>query len=45
MKRVCAWCQIELGTIDSSIHSKDATTHGICDACTTKKIRAMARKE
>jgi len=33
MKRVCAWCHTDLGTVDSERHSEDAVTHGMCDAC------------
>jgi hypothetical protein len=33
MKRVCAWCKKELGSVDSQEHSEDAITHGICRNC------------
>lgn len=33
MKRVCAWCNEELGRIDSQTASEDTITHGICGNC------------
>jgi hypothetical protein len=36
MKRVCAWCQADLGEIESKNQPVDAITHGICAACATR---------
>ena len=36
MKRVCAWCNTSLGTIESDLHHESAITHGICDSCLNK---------
>jgi len=33
MKRVCAWCRIELGRVDSQASSENMITHGICANC------------
>ena len=33
MKQVCAWCNKELGTIDSHADSGNVITHGICESC------------
>ena len=33
MRRVCAWCKKELGTVPSKIYSQEAITHGICQEC------------
>jgi hypothetical protein len=33
MKRVCAWCNRELGTTVSDTSSERAITHGICGSC------------
>jgi PAS domain-containing protein len=33
MKRVCAWCRKEIGTIASTRHGDDAVSHGICPDC------------
>jgi hypothetical protein len=33
MKRVCAWCNKLLGTVDSDDQPKNSITHGICPAC------------
>jgi len=33
MKRVCAWCREELGSVDSPASFKNVITHGICEKC------------
>lgn len=33
MKRVCAWCNKELGSVHSPEHSGNVITHGICGNC------------
>jgi PAS domain-containing protein len=33
MKRVCAWCRKNLGTVPSDVHSDAVITHGICHEC------------
>jgi len=33
MKRICAWCNKELGTTDSDASLEGAITHGICGSC------------
>jgi len=33
MKRVCAWCKIDMGTKPIEGHSENAVTHGICAVC------------
>ncbi len=33
MKKVCAWCQTDLGEIPSDRFSSDVITHGICPTC------------
>ena len=36
MKRVCAWCNKNLGAAASEICSEEAITHGICAECIDK---------
>ncbi|MFH1726661.1 MAG: hypothetical protein ABII00_18780 [Elusimicrobiota bacterium] len=38
MKRVCAWCDADLGTKESGILPDDAVTHGMCPACETRLL-------
>ncbi len=33
MKRICAWCRREMGTVAGSIHPDTVLSHGICDQC------------
>jgi len=33
MKRVCAWCDQEMGTVENSTHPDSEKSHGICGAC------------
>jgi len=33
MKRVCAWCKKDLGTIKTEMYSESLITHGICEEC------------
>jgi len=33
MKRACAWCKKDMGTVPSDCNSKNVITHGICSAC------------
>jgi PAS domain-containing protein len=33
MKRVCAWCTKEMGTVEGSSHPDTETSHGICESC------------
>jgi len=33
MKRICAWCRKELGTVDSQAGSDNVITHSICKSC------------
>ena len=39
MKRICAWCRVNLGNNPSS--SDDLITHGICDTCAGHLISQM----
>jgi len=39
MKRVCAWCKIELEHVED--HSKKIITHGICDECASQFIKEL----
>jgi len=36
MKRVCAWCKKDMGTVSSEDSSESIITHGICKACANK---------
>jgi hypothetical protein len=33
MKRVCAWCGKEIGSVPSDRHRDDEISHGICPSC------------
>ncbi len=33
MKRVCAWCAREMGTVEGSRHPDTEISHGICEDC------------
>jgi len=33
MKRICAWCRKQLGSVDSRSGTEDVITHGICENC------------
>ena len=33
MKRICAWCHKNMGTMPSDIHAETIITHGICKDC------------
>jgi hypothetical protein len=34
MKRICSWCEAEMGTFaHSDIRPDEMITHGICDKC------------
>lgn len=33
MKRVCAWCSQEMGTVEGASRPDTETSHGICDRC------------
>lgn len=33
MKRICAWCRAEMGTVVGSSHPDDVLSHGICERC------------
>ena len=41
MKRVCAWCGKELGSIEAQKHPANAVTHGICLSCRDNLIFQM----
>ena len=36
MKSVCAWCQADLGEVESEAHLEDSITHGICSSCVAR---------
>jgi len=36
MKRVCAWCQADLGEVESKANPENAITHGICCSCAAR---------
>ena len=36
MKRICAWCNREMGIVESDNGSQYSITHGICEACARK---------
>lgn len=38
MKRVCAWCNVEMDTVASESESDGIVTHGICDDCANKVL-------
>lgn len=40
LKRVCAWCKLDMGTVPSESHSEDSVTHGMCKVCANKTISA-----
>lgn len=46
MKKVCAWCNKELGAVPdpSGIHSESIITHGICHNCANKIFLKMGMK-
>jgi len=33
MKRVCAWCNKDMGVVEGGTHPNTETTHGICRGC------------
>jgi hypothetical protein len=35
MKKVCSWCNIDMGTVSVESHFENAVTHGICRECVT----------
>jgi hypothetical protein len=41
MKRVCAWCKIDLGAVKSEVFSEAAITHGICEKCAAKFLHPL----
>ena len=41
MKRICAWCNKELGTKEASASAKGMVTHGICQKCYDEVIGEM----
>lgn len=52
MKRVCAWCKAETGSVPTKDDEPWAVTHGICPACEEKffgkaahSVRAMSLSE
>ena len=38
MKRICAWCKIEMDSTHLECHSGDTITHGICEECKDELI-------
>jgi hypothetical protein len=43
LKRVCAWCQADLGEVDNK---NSGVTHGICPACLIRlKVNSILRTE
>lgn len=44
MKRVCAWCQRDLGEVaGTSVEEQDVVSHGICEGCVSK-VMANSRQ-
>jgi PAS domain-containing protein len=41
MKRICAWCRKDLGSIDSRAGSENVITHGICENCGSNLLFQM----
>lgn len=39
MKCVCAWCGLDLGTVEADNLPEDDITDGICDACSARVIK------
>jgi len=39
MQHICAWCQADLGEIESATHNDTDISHGICPSC-ANRIRA-----
>ena len=33
MKRVCAWCSLQMGTVEGSSRPDTESSHGICERC------------
>ena len=33
MKKVCSWCNIDMGTVSTESNFENAVTHGICSEC------------
>lgn len=44
MKRICAWCKIEMGSDDSKAGSENSITHGICGNCRDNILFQMGVK-
>ena len=38
MKRMCAWCGMDMGTLPSEVMSENVITHGICLECVNKVL-------
>jgi hypothetical protein len=43
LRRVCAWCKAETGTVPTSSDDPYAVTHGICPACEERFFVPAAR--
>ncbi len=43
MKRVCAWCNEELGTVDAGPDFQNAITHGMCRSCRDDLVSGKGR--
>ncbi len=41
MRRICAWCNIEMDSTHLEGHFGDAITHGICKECKDKLLEAQ----
>lgn len=33
MKKICSWCNVDMGTVSVDSYYEDAVTHGICTPC------------
>lgn len=42
MKRVCAWCQADLGAVECEAEQGGKVSHGICPQCEADMKREVA---
>jgi PAS domain-containing protein len=41
MKRVCAWCKKDMGTVHSDYYEENIITHGICTECANRTFTEL----
>lgn len=45
VRRVCAWCKLEMGMVEFDWEPPGGITHGICDECKRVELDKIKKEE